>query len=212
MRCSAPEAGREDPAIDIATPDETSALTTIHADSSRLGLIESALSTSISAVISESAAAYWEYCDVLESVGESPVLDGCVVGDDIGTACGRQLPRGLGHDLGVGDHRQRRIGRDAVAGVALGDRRPTGDDAVVAGGGRQGNESTVDLVGGHLGDVNRFAAAETDEVVGGLGLCGLDDPFDRLETRLLDDDRRRFGDLGANPVARQLVGGRTRDD
>ena len=47
--------------MDIATPEETSAFTTTHADSSRPCLIESALSTSISAVIRESAPAYSLY-------------------------------------------------------------------------------------------------------------------------------------------------------
>ena len=60
-RCSAPDAGREEPAMDMATPEETSAFVTIHADSSSPGLMESALPTSISAVICESAPAYSEY-------------------------------------------------------------------------------------------------------------------------------------------------------
>src|SRR5437667_220761 len=42
--CSLPEAGREEPAIDIATPLETSALHTNHALSSRRGLIVGAFS------------------------------------------------------------------------------------------------------------------------------------------------------------------------
>src|SRR2546427_420450 len=58
--CSLPDAGREEPAIDIATPLDTSALHTNHALSSRRGLIVDAFSITRCAASSLSAAAYDE--------------------------------------------------------------------------------------------------------------------------------------------------------
>src|SRR2546427_11027687 len=58
--CSLPDAGREDPAIDIATPADTSALHTNQALSSRRGLMFGAFSRTSFAAISPKAAAYEE--------------------------------------------------------------------------------------------------------------------------------------------------------
>src|SRR3989441_10546937 len=58
--CSLPDAGREEPAIDIATPLETRALHTNHALSSSRGLIVDAFSITRCAASSLSAAAYEE--------------------------------------------------------------------------------------------------------------------------------------------------------
>src|SRR5207247_10456926 len=58
--CSLPDAGREEPAIDIATPLDTSALHTNHALSSSRGLIVDAFSITRCAASSLSAAAYDE--------------------------------------------------------------------------------------------------------------------------------------------------------
>ena len=55
--CSPPEAGRDEPAIDIATPEEISALTTSRTPSSLLPATNSGASSTSRAVISESAAA-----------------------------------------------------------------------------------------------------------------------------------------------------------
>src|SRR3989440_11990097 len=56
--CSLPDAGREDPAIDIATPLDTRALHTNQALSSRRGLIVDAVSITRRAAGSLRAAAY----------------------------------------------------------------------------------------------------------------------------------------------------------
>jgi hypothetical protein len=55
--CSLPDAGREDPAIDIATPLDTRALQTNQALSSRRGLIVDAFSITSRAASSLRAAA-----------------------------------------------------------------------------------------------------------------------------------------------------------
>src|SRR3990170_1386622 len=59
--CSLPDAGREDPAIDIATPEDTRALHTNQALSSSRGLMLGAFSITRRAASSLRAAAYDEY-------------------------------------------------------------------------------------------------------------------------------------------------------
>ncbi len=58
--CSPPLPGRDDPAMLIATPEDTSAFVTSQAPSSEWGLMRSAFLKSISAVIRERVSAYSE--------------------------------------------------------------------------------------------------------------------------------------------------------
>ena len=145
-------------------------------------------------------------------MGEFPVFDRGVVRDDVGAAGGRELPRGLREQFRVGDDRERRVGGDRVAGVALWNRRPTRDDAVVARRRRDRDETAVEAVGGHLRHVDWLAAAEGDEVAR-VGLAGrVDDALDRLEARAVERDRRDAVELVADPVAGDAVGRRARDE
>ncbi len=147
---------------------------------------------------------------------ELPVADGGVVRDDIGTAGGGEPPRCIGEHRGVGHNRERRAGRDAVACVPLGNRPAAGDNAVVAGRGRDRDEPELALGGSHLRDVDRLAAANPDEVVRVDRVQPVENPLDGTERRLLDDDqfggRPEFTELLDNGIAGDPPGGRARDD
>jgi hypothetical protein len=75
----------------------------------------------------------------------------------------------------------------------------------VAGGGRHRDKAAVDPLGGHLGDIDRFAAAQRDQIVGVNFASGLNDIRNGVEAGGVDGDRGWIVELGAEPVARKLV-------